>query len=40
MYKRIDNSRTNQYYIFVGRDGATAGSKKVTVTGRIVGDLK
>lgn len=30
----------DQYYIFVGTDGATAGAKKTTVTGRIVGDLK
>ncbi len=30
----------DQYYIFVGRDGASAGSMKTTVTGRIVGDLK
>ncbi len=30
----------DRYYIFVGRDGATAGSKKTTVTGRIVADLK
>lgn len=30
----------DQFYIFVGRDGATAGSKKTTVTGRIVADLK
>lgn len=30
----------DRYYIFVGRDGATAGPKGVTVTGRIAGDLK
>lgn len=36
----MDTLTGDQYYIFVGRDGATAGSKKVTVTGRIVGDLK
>lgn len=30
----------DQYYIFVGRDGATPGSKKTTVSGRIVADLK
>lgn len=30
----------DRYYIFVGMDGATAGSKKALVTGRIVADLK
>ena len=30
----------DRYYIFVGKDGATAGSKKALVTGRIVADLK
>lgn len=30
----------DRYYIYIGRDGATAGSKKTTVTGRIVADLK
>lgn len=30
----------DRYYIFVGRDGATAGPKGITVTGRIAGDLK
>ncbi len=30
----------DRYYIYIGIDGATAGSKKSTVTGRIVSDLK
>ena len=30
----------DRYYIFVGLDGATAGSKKTTVTGRIAADIK
>lgn len=30
----------DRYYIYIGTDGATAGSKKNTVTGRIVADLK
>lgn len=35
------NSLTgDRFYIYIGIDGATAGSKKSTVTGRIVADLK
>lgn len=30
----------DRYYIYIGKDGATAGSKKTTSTGRIVADLK
>ena len=30
----------DQYYVFVGRDGATPGSKKYTLSGRIIADLK
>ena len=30
----------DQYYIFVGYDGATAGNKRALATGRIAGDLK
>ncbi len=30
----------DRYYIYIGYDGATAGSKKSTVTGRIAADLK
>ena len=36
----MDTLVGDRYYIFVGKDGATAGSKKTTVTGRIVADLK
>jgi len=30
----------DQYYIFIGNDGATAGPKKYTFTGRLMGDTK
>ena len=30
----------DRYYIYIGNDGATAGSKKTSVTGRIAADLK
>ena len=30
----------DRFYIFIGSDGATAGSKKTTISGRIAADLK
>ena len=30
----------DRFYIYIGSDGATAGSKKTTITGRIAADLK
>lgn len=38
--KAIDTLSGDRYYIYVGLNGVTAGSKKSTVTGRIVSDLK
>ena len=36
----LDTLSGDQYYIFIGRDGATAGNAKLTATGRLVGDVK
>ena len=41
----VENAQLNalegdRFPIFIGKDGATAGSKKTTVTGRIVAELK
>ena len=36
----LDTLTGDQYYIFIGRDGATAGNPKFTATGRLVGDVK
>ncbi len=38
--KAMDPLTGDRYYIYVGLDGATAGSKKTTVTGRIAADIK
>ena len=38
--KQIDGLTNDRLPIFIGTDGATAGSKKTTVTGRIVAELK
>ncbi|MBR2069498.1 MAG: prepilin-type N-terminal cleavage/methylation domain-containing protein [Candidatus Gastranaerophilales bacterium] len=38
--KTMDTLTGDRFYIFVGSDGATAGNKRSTVTGRIAGDLK
>lgn len=38
--KGMDTLTGDRYYIFIGKDGATAGSKVETVTGRIAADLK
>ncbi len=38
--KGMDTLTGDRYYIFIGKDGATAGSKTGTVTGRIAADLK
>ena len=36
----LDTITGDQYKIYIGSDGATAGPKETTVTGRIVADLK
>ncbi len=38
--KAMDPLTGDRYYIYIGLDGATAGSKKTTVTGRIAADIK
>ena len=38
--KALDILTGDRFYIYVGNNGVTAGSKKSTVTGRIVSDLK
>ncbi len=38
--RAIDTLTGDRFYIYVGLNGITAGSKKSTVTGRIVSDLK